>query len=67
MKKIDILNFITDFRKAPNDIKTYSELVNHLTTANEQTLNQMLNELLQLRVVRQIEVDGQKAYQVTSK
>lgn len=67
MKKIDILNFITDFRKSPNDIKTYSELVNHLGAANEQALNQMLNELLQLRVVRQIEVDGQKAYQVTSK
>jgi hypothetical protein len=67
MKKIDILNFITNFRKSPNDIKTYSELVNHLGTANEQALSQMLNELLQLKVVRQIEVDGEKAYQVTSK
>lgn len=67
MKKIDILNFITNFRKSPNDIKTYSELVNHLGVANEQTLNQMLHELLQLKVVRQIEVDGEKAYQVTSK
>jgi DNA-binding HxlR family transcriptional regulator len=67
MKKIDILNFITNFRKSPNDIKTYSELVNHLGAANEQALSQMLNELLQLKVVRQIEVDGEKAYQVTSK
>jgi hypothetical protein len=25
MKKIDILNFITNFRKSPNDVKTYSE------------------------------------------
>jgi hypothetical protein len=67
MKKIDILNFITNFRKSPNDIKTHSELVNHLGSANEQALNQMLSELLQLKVVRQIEVDGEKAYQVTSK
>jgi hypothetical protein len=67
MKKIDILNFITNFRKSPNDIKTYAELVNHLGAANEQALSQMLNELLQLKVVRQIEVDGEKAYQVTSK
>ena len=67
MKKIDILNFITNFRKSPNDIKTYSELVSHLGAANEQALSQMLNELLQLKVVRQVEVDGEKAYQVTSK
>jgi DNA-binding HxlR family transcriptional regulator len=67
MKKIDILNFITNFRKSPNDIKTYSEIVSHLGAANEQALSQMLNELLQLKVVRQVEVDGEKAYQVTSK
>lgn len=67
MKKIDILNFITNFRKSPNDIKTHTELVNHLGSANEAVLNQMLNELLQLKVVRLIEVNGEKAYQVTSK
>jgi len=67
MKKIDILNFITNFRKSPNDIKTYNELVSHLGAANEPTLNQMLGELLQLRVVKQVEVNGEKAYQVTTK
>ena len=67
MKKIDILNFITNFRKSPNDIKTYNELVSHLGAANEQALNQMLGELLQLRVVKQVEVNGEKAYQVTTK
>jgi hypothetical protein len=67
MKKIDILNFITNFRKSPNDIKTYNELVSHLGSANEQALNQMLGELLQLRVVKQLEVNGEKAYQVTTK
>lgn len=67
MKKIDILNFITNFRKSPNDVKTYNELVAHLGAANEQTLNQMLGELLQLKVVRQVEHNGEKAYQVTTK
>jgi hypothetical protein len=67
MKKIDILNFITNFRKSPNDVKTYSELVSHLGAANEPTLNQMLAELQQLRVVKQVEVNGEKAFQVTTK
>lgn len=67
MKKIDILNFITNFRKSPNDVKTYSELVAHLGATNEQTLNQLLTELLQLRVVKQVEVNGEKGFQVTSK
>ena len=67
MKKIDILNFITNFRKSPNDIKTYRELAAHLGPANEQTLNQMLAELQQLRVVKQVEVNGEKAFQVTTK
>ena len=67
MKKIDILNFITNFRKSPNDIKTYNELISHLGAANEQTLNQMLGELLQLKVVKQVEINGEKAYQVTTK
>ena len=51
MKKIDILNFITNFRKSPNDIKTHSELLNHLGTANEAAVNTMLQELLTLKVV----------------
>jgi len=67
MKKIDILNFITNFRKSPNDVKTYTELISHLGAANEQSLNQMLGELLQLKVVKQVEVNGEKAYQVTTK
>jgi hypothetical protein len=67
MKKIDILNFITNFRKSPNDIKTHNQLVAHLGAANEQTLNQLLAELLQLRVVKQVEVNGEKGYQVTTK
>lgn len=67
MKKIDILNFITNFRKSPNDIKTYSELVSHLGAANEQALNQMLLELQHLKVVKQVEVNGEKAFQVTTK
>jgi len=67
MKKIDILNYITDFRKSPNDIKTYSQLVNHLGTQNEPAVQAMLSELKQLGVVRETEHQGQKAYQVAKK
>jgi hypothetical protein len=67
MKKIDILNFITNFRKAPNDIKTYSEILNHLGASNEGTLKQLLAELQQTRVLKEIEKDGQSAYQVVTK
>jgi len=67
MKKIDILNYITDFRKAPNSIKTYAELVSHLGKDNESALNTMLNELKQLRTIRETELNGERAFQVTSK
>lgn len=67
MKKIDILNYITDFRKAPNSIKTYSELVAHLGQENESTLNTMLSELKQLRTIKETEVNGERAFQVASK
>lgn len=67
MKKIDILNFITDFRKSPNDIKSYTELVNHLGVDKEALLNQLLQELQQTRVLKQTEKNGEKAYQVTAK
>jgi hypothetical protein len=67
MKKIDILNFITNFRKSPNDIKTYSELLTYIGPGNEQALLQFLNELQQGRVIRETQQDGQKAYQVISK
>ena len=67
MKKIDILNFITSFRKAPNDIKTYQELRAHLGTENEATLNQILEELQQSRVIREVEASGGKSYQVIAR
>jgi len=67
IKKIDILNFITDFRKSPNNIKTYSELISHLGKENEQTVNTMLSELKQLRTVKESEMNGEKAYQVVTK
>ena len=67
MKKIDILNFITNFRKAPNDIKTYTELLSHLGSTNEQNLNQLLAELQQTRVLKQTEKNGEKAFQVVTK
>lgn len=67
MKKIDILNFITDFRKAPNSVKTYGQLVAHLGAANETTLNAMLSELKQLRTIRETEINGERAFQVMSK
>lgn len=67
MKKIDILNFITDFRKAPNDIKTRSQLISHLGVKEEATLNQLLEELKQTKVLRETELNGEKAYQVVTK
>jgi hypothetical protein len=67
MRKIDILNYITDFRKSPNEVKTYSQLVAHLGADNEQTLQTMLAELKQLRTIRETDLNGEKAYQVTSK
>lgn len=67
MKKIDILNFITDFRKAPNDIKTQSQLISHLGPANESTINQLISELQQARVIKETEKNGEKAYQVIAR
>jgi len=67
MKKIDILNFITDFRKAPNSIKTYEQLVAHLGKNNESELNNMLTELKQLRTIKETELNGERAFQVMSK
>ena len=67
MKKIDILNFITDFRKAPNNIKTYRELVSHLGSQKEATIKAMLDDLQKTKVVRQTEVNGEIAYQVISR
>jgi hypothetical protein len=67
MKKIDILNFITNFRKSPNEIKTYTDLLNHLGSTNEAALNQLLTELQQTRVLRETQLNGEKAYQVVTK
>lgn len=67
MKKIDILNYITDFRKSPNNIRSYEDLLTSLGKQNEEQLVQLLSELKQLRVVRETEADGKKFYQVTSK
>lgn len=67
MKKIDILNFITDFRKSPNSIKTYRELIAHLGVQYESSLTTMLDELQKSKVVRQTELNGEKAYQVISR
>ena len=67
MKKIDILNFITNFRKSPNDIKSLSEIKVHLNVTDEQVLLGMLEEMKQLRALREVEKDGEKAYQVAAK
>ena len=67
MKKIDILNYITDFRKSPNEVKTHKQLVAHLGAENEPALNTMLTELKTLRTIKETELNGEKAYQVVSK
>ena len=67
MKKIDILNFITDSRKSPNSIKTYRELVSHLGSQHVSSIDAMLDELQKNKVVRQTELNGEKAYQVISR
>jgi hypothetical protein len=66
MRKIDILNFITDFRKTPNAIKTFDELRSTFAV-DELQLQAMLSDLIQLRTIRETEQDGQKAYQVVAK
>lgn len=67
MRKIDILNFITDFRKAPNDIKTYAQVLSHLGAAQEQLITEMLAELQEARVIRQTELNGERAFQVIAR
>jgi DNA-binding IclR family transcriptional regulator len=67
MKKIDILNYITDFRKYPNRIISHQELLNHLGLANESVVNTLLADLQQAKVVRETELNGEKAYQVIAR
>ncbi|HTH54799.1 MAG TPA: hypothetical protein VL728_02055 [Cyclobacteriaceae bacterium] len=67
MKKIDILNYITDFRKSPNDVKTLAEIRSHLKVSDDQALANMLEEMKQLRTLREMEKNGERAFQVTAK
>ena len=67
MKKIDVLNIITDFRKLPNRIMAHHELLNKLGSANESTIETLLTELQQAKVVKVTELNGEKAYQVISR
>lgn len=67
IKKVDILSFITDGRKAPNDIKTHSQLISHLGTDNEAAVVSLLGELIAQRVVKPTEKNGEKAYQVVAR
>lgn len=67
MRKIDILNFITDFRKAPNDVKTYAQLLSFLGQGHETVVGQMLAELQEARIIRQVEVNGERGYQVIAR
>lgn len=67
MKKIDILNFITNFRKAPNDIKTREEILGHLGATNASAIDAMLGELQQAKVVREIDKNGEKSFQVIAR
>lgn len=66
IKKVDILNFITDFRKAPNEIKSLSELKAHLK-ADETSLVTLLEEMKQLRTLREVEKNNERAFQVAAK
>ncbi len=67
MKKIDILNFITNFRQSPNDVKTHDELVAHLGKQNEAVMDGMIREMKQLGVLKEVEKNGTRAYQVAKK
>jgi len=67
MKKIDILNYITSFRKQPNDIKTFSEIKTHLSAEQDEALWQMLEDMKQLRALREVEKNGERAFQVAAK
>ncbi len=67
MKKIDILNFITDFRKAPNGIKTLAEIRAHIGASDEAALLQLLEEMKQIRTLREVEKNAEIGFQVTAK
>ena len=67
MKKIDILNFITSFRKEPNAIKAYQDILSNVGKGDDAQLKSLLEELKQSRVLKEIDADGQKAFQVVTK
>jgi len=67
MRKIDILNFITDFRRTPNAVKTLSEIRAHLGASDDAALLGLLEEMKQMRTLRQTEKEGEKAFQVAAK
>jgi hypothetical protein len=67
MKKIDILNFITNFRKAPNEIKSLSEIKTQFNITEDASLLAMLEEMKKMRSVREVEKNGEKAFQVAAK
>ena len=67
MKKIDILNFITNFRKTPNEVKTHEELVAHIGSQHSTDMQEMLNDLMKTGVLKETVKNGEKAYQVTKK
>ena len=66
MKKIDILNYITSFRTQPNDIKTISEIKTHLKVQQEESLLTMLEDMKQLRTLKEVEKNGERAFQVAA-
>ena len=67
MKKIDILNFITNFRKSPNDIKTYKDILQNSGVSDEARLNQFLGELKEIGTIKEVDLNGERAFQVTHK
>jgi hypothetical protein len=67
MKKIDILNFITDFRKSPNQVKSLDEIRTFLNADNDQLLQQLLEEMKQMRTLREVDKNGERAFQVAAK
>jgi len=67
MKKIDILNFITDFRKIPNNTRTYSELLANLGPERESEIEQLLSELKQAKVIIEGEQNGQRTFRVVAR
>lgn len=67
MKKIDILNFITDFRKIPNNTRTYSELLANLGAEHESEIERLLSELKQAKVIIESEQNGERAFRVIAR